>query len=104
MASNEEFVRFICDQISGAGTIRFRKMFGEYGIYVNGIYCASVCDNRFFVKITKAGAAFFPDCMTEYPYEGSKQKCFLLTDLENSDRLTEFLQVTSAELSRKKFP
>ncbi len=99
MASSEEFVRFICDQISDAGIIRFRKMFGEYGIY-----CASVCDNRFFVKITTAGTALHPDCATEYPYEGSKQKCFLLTDLKNRDRLTKFLQVTSAELSRKKSP
>ena len=104
MASSEEFVRFVADQISDAGIIRFRKMFGEYGIYVNGIYCATVCDNRFFVKITGAGTALCPDCATEYPYEGSKRKCFLVTDLENRDRLAMLLQATAADLARGKSP
>lgn len=33
MASNQEFVDFVTDQIRGAGEIVAKKMFGEYGIY-----------------------------------------------------------------------
>jgi len=33
MASNIEFVEFICYQLQELGHIRFRKMFGDY--YVN---------------------------------------------------------------------
>jgi hypothetical protein len=37
MASNSDFVQYIADQCSGAGEITARKMFGDYGIYCNGI-------------------------------------------------------------------
>lgn len=35
MASNIEFVEFICSQLQELGHIRFRKMFGDYMVYVN---------------------------------------------------------------------
>ena len=35
MASTPEFVRYVCEQIAGAGAVRYRKMFGEYLIYVD---------------------------------------------------------------------
>ena len=35
MATTPDFVEFVCEQISGAGDIRYRKMFGEYMVYVN---------------------------------------------------------------------
>ena len=37
MASKEEFVTYIANQLEGAGNITYRKMFGEYGMY---------CDNK----------------------------------------------------------
>lgn len=33
MASRPEFVQYAADQLSGAGAITYRKMFGEYGVY-----------------------------------------------------------------------
>ena len=36
MASKIEFVEFVVDQMKEAGTITYRKMFGEYGIYCDG--------------------------------------------------------------------
>ena len=36
MASDLTFVEYVCDQMSAAGTITFRKMFGEYAIYCEG--------------------------------------------------------------------
>jgi len=35
MASNIEFVEYVCDQISDAGNIIYKKMFGDYGVYCN---------------------------------------------------------------------
>ena len=77
MASSESFVSFVADQISDAGIIRFRKMFGEYGIYVNGIYCATVCDNRFFVKITGAGTHFVRTVQQSIPMRDQNGNAFL---------------------------
>ena len=53
MASNLEFVQFVCDQMGGE--VSYRKMFGEYGLYFQGKYFACVCDNQLFVKVTQAG-------------------------------------------------
>ena len=35
MASSPELVQYIADQLSPCGTITFKKMFGEYGLYLN---------------------------------------------------------------------
>lgn len=60
MASSPELVQYIADQLSPCGTITFKKMFGEYGLYLNGKMFASVCDDTLFVKPTKAGRALVP--------------------------------------------
>ncbi|MGN0660513.1 MAG: TfoX/Sxy family protein [Oscillospiraceae bacterium] len=51
MASKKEFAEFVAEQLGDAGTITYRKMFGEYGLYCDGKYFAAVCDDRLFVNI-----------------------------------------------------
>ena len=60
MASHPDFVDFVADQLREAGTIRSRKMFGEYGLYCDGVFFAVICDDQFFVKITPEGQAQSP--------------------------------------------
>ena len=62
MASTLNLVVFIADQLSSAGEIVYKKMFGEYGLYLNGKLFGSVCDDQLFIKPTKAGRALAPDC------------------------------------------
>ena len=92
MASSLEFVQYVADQLSGAGEITYRKMFGEYGVYCDGKYFAVVCDNRFLVKITDAGKAVATGCPEELPYEGGKPM-LLIEDLENREQLQELYPV-----------
>ena len=61
MASKVEFVEFVVDQLQEAGTITYKKMFGEYGLYCNGKIFSLICDDQFFVKITKAGRETCPE-------------------------------------------
>ena len=35
VASSLDFVEYVCKQIEHAGTITYKKMFGDYGIYCN---------------------------------------------------------------------
>ena len=56
MASSPELVQYIADQLSPCGTITFKKMFGEYGLYLNGKMFASVCDDTLFVKTDESRA------------------------------------------------
>ena len=57
MSSQQSTVDFILDQISEAGDVSAKKMFGEYGLYCNGKMVASVCDDQLFVKPTAGGRA-----------------------------------------------
>ena len=48
MASHREFVEFISEQLKEAGCIRARPMFGEYGLYCDGMFFAVICDDQLF--------------------------------------------------------
>ena len=90
MASSLSFVEFVEEQMSGAGTITHRRMFGEYGLYCDGKYFGVVCGGRALVKITPAGEALLPNCPRGIPYEGGGEK------------LAELVRLTCAALPEKK--
>ena len=46
MAASLEYVEFVCYRIKGAGDVRFKKMFGEYMVYVDEKPVLLVCDNE----------------------------------------------------------
>ena len=50
MACSLDFIEFVSSQIATAGTVRYRKMFGEYMIYVDEKPVIIVCDNIPYVK------------------------------------------------------
>ena len=72
MASHREFVEFITEQLREAGDVRARPMFGEYGLYCDGMFFAVICDDQLFVKPTPQGEDAFPRLPKEPPYEGAK--------------------------------
>ena len=57
MASQQSTVDFICEQMSGAGDISARKMFGEYGVYCDAKFIGVICNDMLYLKPTTAGAA-----------------------------------------------
>ena len=101
MASNPEYVQYIADQLSGAGEITYRKMFGEYGVYLDGKIFALICDNQLFVKITGAGRKMRPDLEEAPPYEGAKNY-LLVEDIDDREALVEFVTATCEELPAPK--
>lgn len=97
MASNPEYVQYIADQLREAGQITYRKMFGEYGMYVDGKIFAVICDNQLFIKITEAGRKLRPELEEAPPYEGAKNY-LLVEDIDDQEALAELVKATSAEL------
>ena len=55
MASDLDYVQYVCDQMREAGEITYKKMFGEYTIYCNSKVLGLICDNQVFIKPTTAG-------------------------------------------------
>ena len=70
-----------------------KKMFGEYGLYCDGVFFAVLCDDQLFVKITPQGEAAFPDLPKAPPYPGARDS-FLVEDVDDRERLTALVQIT----------
>lgn len=102
MATDKDFVEYIADQMSGAGEITFKKMFGEYGVYCNGKIIALVCDNRLYIKPTEAGRSFIGDVTEVPPYPGAKNYFLVEDEVDDSEWLTELMRVTFIELPEPK--
>jgi len=98
MASELSFVEFVCDQLRDAGEPSFRKMFGEYVIYLDGKVVALVCDDRLFVKQTAGGRAFLGDPVEAPPYPGAKPYFLIGDGLDDHAWLSALVRVTTEEL------
>jgi len=91
MATSVEFIEFVCDQIKGPWDIRYRKMFGEYMVYVNDKPVLLVCDNTVYVKKLDCLAEIMPGAETGFPYSGAKEHYLL--DIEDPDLSGEVIAV-----------
>jgi TfoX/Sxy family transcriptional regulator of competence genes len=99
MATKQSTVDFLADQVSQAGMIRSRKMFGEYALYCDEKVVALICDDKLFVKPTVAGRAFAGTLEEAPPYPGSKPYFLIEEDRwEDSAWLTELIRLTAGEL------
>lgn len=83
MATSEDFINYICEQIDGVGEIRYKKMFGEYLVYINGKPVITVCDNMAFVKKLDCISELMEGAEIGYPYKGAKEHYVL--DIDNKD-------------------
>ena len=102
MASEQKFVDFIVGQIQKAGTITAKKMFGEYGIYCNEKIFGLICDNKLFIKPTKAGREFIGNPTELSPYEGAKPSFVIDDKVEDSEWLSRLVRETVKELPEPK--
>jgi TfoX/Sxy family transcriptional regulator of competence genes len=102
MASDLDFVGFVTDQMTGAGSVTYRKMFGEYAVYCQGKVVALICDNQLFIKPTEAGRAFIGEVVEAPPYPGAKLSFLIDEQLEDADWLSRLVVLTARELPEPK--
>jgi TfoX/Sxy family transcriptional regulator of competence genes len=98
MASDQNFVDFVLDQIKNAGVITAKKMFGEYGIYSDEKLFGLICDNKLFVKPTNSGREFIGNVLEVPPYEGAKPSFLIEDRIEDSEWLSELVRISIKEL------
>jgi len=97
MASDGEFVRFVCEQLRGAGAISSRRMFGEAAIYLRDKVVGLVCDNQLFLKPTDPGRVMIGVLTESPPFPGATD-WFLMADLDDPEFLAEVVRVTANSL------
>jgi TfoX/Sxy family transcriptional regulator of competence genes len=99
MSTSQGTIDYIIEQMSGAGKITAKKMFGEYGVYCDEKIVALVCDDELFVKPTKAGRAFIGECEERPPYKGAKPYLYISGDQWDDDEwLSKLIKLSAAEL------
>lgn len=102
MASDLSFVEFIVDQIDDAGEITYKKMFGEYGLYSDGVIMALICDDQLFVKPTEAGRSFIRNVLETPPYPGAKPYFLIEDQSDDREWISNLVRVTVKKLSAVK--
>jgi TfoX/Sxy family transcriptional regulator of competence genes len=99
MATQQATIDFLLEQISLPGTIRTRKMFGEYALYYNDKVVAFICDDKLYIKPTPAGRKFIGQVEEAPAYPGSKMYFYISGDQwENREWLSELIEKTAEEL------
>ena len=98
MGSNIGTVQFICDQAGLGKRLTFRKMFGEYALYLDGKVVALICDDQLFLKPTPEGLGFLGTVTEAPPFPGAKNFYLLSSELDDIDRLSGALRVTARAL------
>ena len=93
MSSHQDFVDYVAEQLREAGTIRSRKMFGEYGLYCDGVFFAVICSDQLFVKVAPAGEAAFPNLRKAPPYDEAREYIWG-EDVDDRDTRTDRTRLT----------
>lgn len=102
MASNQDFIDYVCEQGDLAGRISTKKMFGEHALYVDDKLVALICDNQVFVKPTDEGRQLLGSVTEASPYPGAKAHFQVDEHLEDRKLFQELLLVTASAVPQPK--
>ena len=101
MASSEEYLIFILEQLSGLDDITYRAMMGEYILYYRERVIGGIYDDRFLVKPVRAAVNLMPNAEMEVPYEGAKGM-LLVDDVDDREYLVKLFEAMYDELPERK--
>lgn len=79
-----------------------RKMFGEYGLYLEGKMVALVCDDRLFLKDLPQSRAHLPEAPLGTPYPGAKPHLDASAALDAPENLVAALRALAETLPAPK--
>ncbi len=101
MATDLSFVQYVCEQ-TGLQALTYKKMFGEYALYLDGKVVALICDNQVFLKPTAEARAMLSNVVEASPYPGAKPSLRLGDELDDRDLLKRLLETTALALPAAK--
>jgi len=98
VATEQGFVEHIQSQSGLGHELAFRKMFGEYALYLNGKVVAFACDNQLYLKPTEAGRSLLGEVSEHPPYPGAKLYFRIDAQIEDRDLLRRVFETTARVL------
>ena len=97
VATSIDFIEYVCDQVSSAGQVRYKKLFGEFIVYINGRPVFTVCDNTVYVKKIPEMSELLNGAQLGCPYDGAKVHYIL--DIDNAE-----LALAAADILKEVIP
>ncbi|GAB1455948.1 MAG: transcriptional regulator [Spirochaetia bacterium] len=73
MSTTQDYIDYVFDQIDSYWNKRYKKMFGEYMVYINEKPLLLVCNNTVYIKVLECFNSLIPADRKGFPYEGSKE-------------------------------
>lgn len=100
MGSSAATAEFVLAQLSPLGEVEAKRMFGEYGLYCQGVFFGLICDDRLYVKPTAAGREYLVSPLEGQPYPNAKPHFCVDDRVDNGPWLCELVRRTVSELGR----
>lgn len=91
MSTSKEYMEFVLEQLDGISGVTYRKMFGEYLVYIQERPVLLVCDNCVMVKKLPVLAHLMADAPEGIPYDGAK--AHYLLDIENRELVKAVVEI-----------
>jgi TfoX/Sxy family transcriptional regulator of competence genes len=96
MATELSFVDYVLETARLGDRLTYRKLFGEYALYLDEKVVAFACDNSLFIKPSGAVATLAPDLPQGPPYPGAKDYPIADELLDDPEALRRLIEETAA--------
>lgn len=83
MATTVDYIEYVCEQMPKEYSVRYKKMFGEYMVYINDKPMFLVCDNTVYVKKLDVLKDIMRNADIGVPYNGAKEH--YIVDIEDHE-------------------
>ena len=101
MASSQDYLQFILEQLSELDDISYRAMMGEFILYYRGKVIGGIYDDRLLVKAVPSAVAYMQNPTYELPYDGAKEM-LLVSDVDNREYLAGLFRAMYDDLPAPK--
>ncbi|MEA5108511.1 MAG: transcriptional regulator [Sphaerochaeta associata] len=91
MATTVDFIEFVVSQIDENWQPLYKKMFGEYMVYIHRKPLFLVCDNTVYAKQLENLKDVLAEAEKGFPYQGAKEH--YIVDAEDREQLEEVIQI-----------
>lgn len=102
MSTSQDTINFICDQAGFGPRLTFKKMFGEFALYLDGKVVALVCDDQLFLKPTAEGLRYLGQVELAPPYPRARNHFLIAAELDDPGKVHSALEITAAVLPEPK--
>lgn len=89
MATTQDYLNYVLKQLDNISGLDYKKMFGEYIIYLNSKPVITICNNISYVKKLECIEDMMKYADIGYPYKGAKDHYVL--NIEDSKHSKEII-------------